>query len=361
MFLFLLKEIKVSFRKQKNKKVNLQQVQNLWALQAVVCSFIWAIGERTNIMRKNDLFQRYYCKLICKIFVAGHSSQGENVIVVLYGDEEIIYSCVVDSFILNDRILPKDLLYAIGINHITDLFWTHPHDDHSNGILDLIEEFKPEAVYISSELHTLPFDRASISSQVLEGINKYKGYDRRFSYQPKIQGIATNSTLYSEILHVGSYNVPFEIFTIAPSSGKVRRNAIENRFSALNDYSIVISINIGDFSLLLTGDVQNRMIAYANEDLYREVPTPNILKIPHHGSNDSVDIMKLFSNDQPVDIAITTSKRTSNLPRNEAMQYYNSHCHNIFKINPESEEVAVWGVEVNILEATITQIVNKNF
>jgi DNA invertase Pin-like site-specific DNA recombinase len=32
-----------------------------------------------------------------------------------------------------------------------------------------------------------------------------------------------------------------------------------------------------------------------------------------------------------------------------------------FKINPESEEVAVWGVEVNILEATITQIVNENF
>lgn len=312
-------------------------------------------------MRNNDLFRRYYNELICKIFVEGHSLQGENIIVALYGDAELIYSCAVDSFVLNDRIVPKDLLHAIEIDHITDLFWTHPHDDHSDGILELIDEFKPENVYIPSELHSLPSGETSVSAGVLKSINKYKCYDRRFSYQPKIQGIATNFTLYSEFLHVGSYNIPFEIFTIAPCSGKVRNNAVKGHFSTLNDYSIVVSMIIGDFSLLLTGDVQNRMIECADSDLYRPVPTPNILKIPHHGSNDSVNIMTLFSDDQPVDIAITTSKRSSNLPRNEAMQYYNPYCHNIFKINPDSKEAAVWGVEVDILKATITQIVNKNF
>lgn len=312
-------------------------------------------------MRNNDLFRRYYQELTCKLFVAGHSVQGESIIFVLYGDKEIIYSCVVDSFALNDRIVPKDLLYALGIEHITDLFWTHPHDDHSDGILDLIEEFKPDNVYLSNELHSLAPDNTSLSANVLEQINKYKSYDRRYRYQPKIQGIGTNTGLRSEILRVGSYIIPFDMFTIAPCSGKVRRNAIENRFSELNDYSLVVSINIGDFSVLLTGDVQDRMIGYANDDLYRPVPTPNILKVPHHGSKDSLNITRLFSDDQVVDIAITTAKQSSNLPRNEAIQHYTSRCQNIFKIVPNSNDGAVWGVEVDILKATINQLVNKNF
>lgn len=312
-------------------------------------------------MRNNDLFKRYYQELTCKLFIAGHSAQGESIIFILYGDKEIIYSCVVDSFVLNDRIVPKDLLYALGVKHVTDLFWTHPHDDHSDGIVDLIEEFKPDNVYISNELHSLAPDSTSVSANVLEQINKYKSYDKRYLYQPKIQGIGTNTVLCSEILRVGSYIIPFDMFTIAPCSGKVRRNAIENRFSELNDYSLVVSINIGDFSVLLTGDVQDRMIGYVNDDLYRSVPTPNILKVPHHGSKDSLNITGLFSEDQVVDIAITTAKQSSNLPRNEAIQHYTSHCQNVFKIVPNSSDSAIWGVEVDILKATINQLVNKNF
>ena len=323
--------------------------------------FLWAIGEYTHTMRSNDSFKRYYKELTCKLFVAGHVVQGESVVFVLYGDNEIIYSCVVDSFVSEDRIVPKDVLYSLGIRQITDLFWTHPHDDHSDGILDLVEEFEPESVYIPSELQRLPSDIKGVSANVLTELNKYKSYDRRFRYQPKIQGIGTNSTLYLETLHVGTYDIPFEVFTIAPCSGKVRKNAIEDRFSTLNDYSIVVSMNIGDFSVLLTGDVQNRMIAYANDDLYRAVPTPNILKVPHHGSKDSLDVTALFSDEQAVDIAITTAKLSSDLPRSEAIEHYSSHCKNVFRINPESRNNALWGVEVNILEATITQLVCENF
>lgn len=312
-------------------------------------------------MKNNDLFQRYYHELLCQIYVVGHSTQGECIIVTLHGDQSIIYSCVVDSFVFDDKIVPKELLHEMGIEHITDLFWTHPHDDHSNGILELIADFGPKNVYIPSELQTLPQNCTSISTQVLTTLNTYRTYDRRSPHQPKIQSIATNTTLYDDAFRVGPYKIPFNMFTIAPCSGKVRQNSINEHFSSLNDYSIVVSLNIGDFSLLLTGDVQNRMIAYAADDLFRTVPTPNILKIPHHGSKESLDIVDLFDDDSPVDIAITTAKRTSGLPRDEALQFYNSHCRNLLRINPDSKELAIWGAEIDVVRASITQIVNKNF
>ena len=61
-------------------------------------------------MRNNSLFNQYYQELVCEIFILGHPSQGESIIFILYGDQEIIYSCVVDSFVQNNNVVPKDLL-----------------------------------------------------------------------------------------------------------------------------------------------------------------------------------------------------------------------------------------------------------
>ena len=47
--------------------------------------------------------------------------------------------------------------------------------------------------------------------------------------------------------------------------------------------------------------------------------------------------------------------------REEALQYYNSYCEKVFRIVPTATDNAIWGVEVNILDGTISQILNKNF
>ena len=121
-------------------------------------------------MMNNPLFNQYYQQLICKIFILGHPSQGESIVFLLYGDNRIIYSCVVDSFVQNDRVVPKDLLFSLGIDKITDVFWTHPHDDHSNGLVELIETFTPQRIYIPVELQRLPNNNRSVSASVLTSI-----------------------------------------------------------------------------------------------------------------------------------------------------------------------------------------------
>lgn len=313
-------------------------------------------------MKDNPLFNQYYQELICKLFVLGHPSQGESIVFLLYGDNQLIYSCVVDSFMQNDKVIPKDFLFSLGIDRINDLFWTHPHDDHSNGIIELINTFTPHKIYIPAELQKLSDNDKSISADVLKYINKFKGYDRRFKkYQPRVQGLATNMILYSEHLFVEQYIVPFQLFAAAPCSGKVRKKSVDEDYSTLNDYSIVLELIVGDFSVLLTGDVQNRMIGFMDEDLTIPLPTPNILKIPHHGSKDSTNIINLFSNDWLTDIAVTTAKRSSDLPRNEALQDYSTCCERVFRVLPSATESGNWGVGVNILAGTITQITKVSF
>lgn len=309
---------------------------------------------------------RYYTSLVCKLFILGHSTQGESIVMLLCDGDSVIYSCVVDSFVAEDQIIPKVLLQGMGITRITDLFWTHPHDDHSNGIIELIDEFAPEHIYISSELHSLPSNIDTVSSRVLEKINQINGYDRRRNTQTKVVGVATNYLVHNELLKVkppkeSVIQVPFYIYAVAPSSGKVRKHVIDRNYNSLNDFSVVLSVLIGDCSILLTGDIQNRMIGYVYDDLCTEIPVPNILKIPHHGSKDSTQIFKLFSGEYGVDVGVTTAKKSSNLPRNEAMSIYKSKCDYLYAIDSESTECAVWGVEIDILQGAMTELVSKAY
>lgn len=316
-------------------------------------------------MRNNtnsDPFDQYYKTLTCKLFVIGQSSQGESIIFVLYGDGQTIYSCVIDSFTENGKPVPEMILQKLNIRQINDLFWTHPHDDHSAGIIETITNYHPTHIFIPAELHTLPSDNNTLSKHVLDHINQYRGYDRRRRHQPQVRSLATNSYIYNKRIKVGDYFIPFQIFTLAPCSGVVRFEALQENASRLNDYSIVLEMVVGDFSVLLSGDIENRMIEFALEECSICVPVPNVLKIPHHGSKGSTNITNFFDyDDKPVDLAVTTAKRSSSLPTPEALFHYTAHCNKVFRIETTSTDIAVWGISVDILNATITQIDKHNF
>lgn len=175
--------------------------------------------------------------MTCKVFVLGHPTQGESIIFVLYGDEQVLYSCVIDSFMIGDRIIPGEYLNKLKLKKITELFWTHPHDDHSAGILQLVDTFSPDSVYLPVELLSLPEENESIAKEVLQQLNSYKCYDGRIKrYQPKIKEVAANMILHHESIWAENYLIPFEMLAIAPCSGKVRKNVLGENYATLNDY-----------------------------------------------------------------------------------------------------------------------------
>ena len=312
-------------------------------------------------MRKSEISKTYYQKLVCRIYILGASSEGESILFIVYGDEQIIYSCITDSFKIDNVNIPITIAEQCGIEHITDIFWTHPHDDHSEGIIELIEKYKPEYVYIPADLQMLPKQTPELSRNVLEKINQYRSCNRRYTYQPCIVDVGGNYTILEKILNVANKKIPFSIYTVSPVIGKVRRDVISNNFNNLNNFSIVVSIIIGDFSVLLTGDIQNQMIKYISNDLQREIITPNLLKIPHHGSKGSLDILSLFNDDMAIDVSVSTAKKTSKLPYNESLNTFSSRCDRVYKISEGVKKIGIWGIEVDILKATVTELESQNY
>ena len=302
-----------------------------------------------------------YEKLECKLYVLGGSKEGESIVFILLGDGKILYSCAVDSFLYKQQAAIVSIMDQERIKELSDVFWTHPHDDHSKGLLDIIDKFQPKNVYIPENLIDLPEGKPKVSCEVLEVINYYSGWDRRKKgYHPAIKAVSSNKVIISRNFLLKDFEVPFYIFALAPSSCGIRRDVIKNDYHALNDYSIALMVVVGDFSIFLTGDIQDRMVEYVKEEIVSEVYCPNILKIPHHGSKDSLALLSLY--DEGVcDISVTTAKRTSDLPCEEALVEYKKYSKLLYKIDSGNSNMAMWGVSVDIGNATITKLCHDNY
>ena len=103
------------------------------------------------------------------------------------------------------------------------------------------------------------------------------------------------------------------------------------------------------------------MIKYISNDLQREIITPNVLKIPHHGSKGSLDILSLFNDDMAIDVAVSTAKKTSKLPCNESLNIFSSRCDRVYKISEGVKKIGIWGIEVDILKATVIELESQNY
>lgn len=322
--------------------------------------FILGCVEGIIYMKRNELFSAYYNELTCKIYILGCENEGESILFILCGDKRIIYSCIIDSFSYKNDVALKKTIEKCGIKRITDLFWTHPHDDHSDGIIDIIENHKPDNVYIPVDLHQLPNTVGSVSKQTLDKLNTYRGYDKRHKYQPKVTGIGNNTLIKRYDLQVDTKIIHFEMYGVAPCAGRVRRKAIQHCADTLNDYSLAISVVIGDFAIFLTGDIQNEMIQISREDSMIHIPKPNVMKIPHHGSKYSTQVMSMFD-EGIIDYGITTRKKTSKLPKKEVLDYYREYMKNLYLVDETSSDIAIWGIEVDILNNEVHQLECKNF
>lgn len=166
------------------------------------------------------------------------------------------------------RIAVAPYLWERGIHTIDYLVGTHPQMDHIGGLSYIIREFNIKEAWTNGRPRDLPFYHAF--SEALEG----KGL------RPKV---------------ISSDEPPMEIdgcrfFFLNPPMG--------NRFEEeeFNNQSIVLRLFCPDlggegFSLLLTGDIEQdgeKRLLENGVDL-----KSTILKVPHHGSISSLNVLFL--------------------------------------------------------------------
>ncbi len=182
------------------------------------------------------------------------------------------------------RILP--FLKYQGAAVLEAVFVTHPDEDHCNGIRELLEQGKEQGIRIKNLV--LP-DVAEDARN--EGYLELEEAARQakvpVSYISKGQ-VLKNRGLTLTCLHPekkGMYGEP-------------------------NAYSIVLKVSCGNFSTLLTGDVEGdgeRQLMEA-EELAREGVT--VLKAAHHGSKNSTP-MSFLESQSPVYAVISCGKKNS--------------------------------------------------
>ena len=135
---------------------------------------------------------------------------------------------------------------------------THPHADHVSGLIDVLKRYKVEEIIITDAVHS--------TAEYLEFINITKDKNIHTTNVKDINEMIVDKDV------VLNFYWPKESY---------KDVEVEN----LNNTSVVFKLTYGKFSALFTGDIEkDAHQLFLSEALANE----NILKVPHHGSNNGL-------------------------------------------------------------------------
>lgn len=161
-------------------------------------------------------------------------------------------------------------LWNKGIHSLEAVVITHPEEDHFGGLNFVLENFKIGTVFDNGDKNdNLLFTRC------LEILKKRKIKHSIISASQVISGF--------DAVSIKVLNPPL--------------NKISGSSSDLNNNSVVLKIEYKNFSLLLTGDIQAEGLR--NLFVYKDMLRSDIIKLPHHGLESSLELEMLLDFVQP--------------------------------------------------------------
>lgn len=165
---------------------------------------------------------------------------------------------LVDGGNNNDGDKICDYLREAGVERLEYMVATHPHEDHIGGLDEVLEQFQVDHVY----------------APVLDDgdVPTTKTYED-FLTAVEAEGCGlTPAAAGDRLLEESGLSV--EVLSPAGSG-----------YTELNDYSIVLRVDFGQTSWLLTGDAEALVEAEMLEGGYDV--SADLLKVGHHGSDSS--------------------------------------------------------------------------
>ncbi|MEK6776448.1 MAG: DNA internalization-related competence protein ComEC/Rec2 [bacterium] len=188
--------------------------------------------------------------------------QGSSILLILPHAETVLIdgggSYLSSQDIGRQVVLPA--LLAMGIRKVDLMILTHPHPDHMNGLIGILEEIPVGEVWDAWE--AFPSEEYRRFRKLIAD----KGIPRRFLNHTG-ERIAKGN-IFFDVLHHGS----------GYTSGSN---------SSVNNDSLILKVTFGEISLLVTADLEapgekNLLQTYGRQGL-----KSTILQVPHHGSTHS--------------------------------------------------------------------------
>ncbi len=202
-------------------------------------------------------------------------STDKNFITVCFletGNSDCIIVKTQESAILIDTALQESYSYidsklkSMNIEKLDCLIITHYDKDHVGSAADVIKDYEPDEIYVT-------YDRPKVYSKAHKNfINIVK----ELKLEPTIIRENTSFQFSDTTLEI-----------IPPKSDSFTQDASNNS-------SLMISLEYGSTSFLMTGDIESERIA---EILTDGIGEYDVLKVPHHGwiEDNTSDLFKAVS------------------------------------------------------------------
>lgn len=268
-----------------------------------------------------------------EIYLIGYSSQGESIVVFFKECDEIFYSIVIDGY--------KQKYHDKWVNRTVDLWkkehapkasilcWTHPHSDHSKGVMDIIKDCCDDNTilvypsHISSPLRSV-FDLNKTEQKIIDSIlnvNKRKIKSRLMSTIRPIELWDEESRQLGTILLTDKFGMEepciVEFLTLSPNSSLLESLA-DRSGSNPNNLSITLLIKVKGYGFLFAADTINEHINRMDKE---QLHFCRFVKIPHHGSDTSDELLNYFTSES-LDNACVSLFRNKNLPNQSVIDLY---------------------------------------
>ncbi len=252
--------------------------------------------------------------------IIGYKNQGECVLIFVRVDNGICFSALIDCYMTNSIDKVSEILDMYHVQNLNFLCWTHPDLDHSKGLKKVFEKYvdKKTQIWIPEgiEAHEIECSKEvqELFSMLKECVIDYsKGYSVYTASDVK------ELSCYDTYCFAKGLNeYVLSIMGYTPNSKLIRRQNYLNQFIK-NDRSIFCVFRLGEVRIFLTGDIENQTIQMLPKGVDSHA---HILKIPHHGSETSIEMIDVCS--EGCDVACSTVYRMgkSRLPNDEVMKQY---------------------------------------
>lgn len=271
-------------------------------------------------------------KLYFHVYTIGYKNEGESILFMIESDFGIVYSGLIDCYERDGINIASNILEERGVGHIDLICWTHPHMDHSIGYEDIFNKYVNEKTKIIYPANLLSINDKDVSEGCVQTLDKIRDIiGSRKIRKATVKTISDNKRVENINFGVGqpdsNANFLFEIWSLAPISDIVEKRDLLQKVASVNDYSIALNITFGDKIFLFGGDIQDFSIKKVD---HFGIPTKvDYLKIPHHGSKGSLDIINWIKN-HGVGIACTTEFKTCRLPDESALDEYRNYSDSLY-------------------------------
>ncbi len=268
-------------------------------------------------------------------YVIGYKEQGESIVVIFKYDNEVFYSLVIDSYETNINETTK-ILNDNNIHSIDVLVWTHPHRDHSMGIINLLNTFcnQNTKVVIPNIDETLKEDIPSNCREIYDEFSKINLHNKR-SNGELIYGMS-NLPLYNSYINWHGEQLNFNLYCMSPITKFLSNNKFTGTTN-INDYSLAIFLEFNNIVFIYGGDIESKTINGLIKNNYN-IENIAFLKAPHHGSNSTKSIFHLLNITQNTICAVTNYNNGDiHLPNSEMIDEYSNKTKELYLFNSKDE------------------------